>query len=284
MTYLLRKLRERQKLRKIILERLTEPLHLNFAAMVALMSSYKMRVAFDLVVRPQYAYGILRAAELAGELNIQKIACLEFGVASGAGLMNMAHLARRTERATGVSIHVHGFDTGKGMPDPVDHRDHPELYGPGDYPMDIAALRAKLPANTTLSIGPLSQTIHSFMAELDCPIGFVALDVDYYSSSVEALQIFDDVATRYLPATLMYVDDIALWSHHPWAGELLAIREFNEAHSERKIAKQDFLRCERIFKNASWIDHFFSIHVLDHPVRQKAATERSRYVISNPYL
>jgi hypothetical protein len=77
MTYLLRKLREREKLRKILCERLTEPLHLNFAAMIALLSSYKARVAFDLVTRPQYAYGVLRAAELAVELQNKKIACVD---------------------------------------------------------------------------------------------------------------------------------------------------------------------------------------------------------------
>jgi hypothetical protein len=43
--------------------------------------------------------------------------------------MNMAHVARLIERSTGVSIRVHGFDTGKGMPDLLDHRDRPELMG-----------------------------------------------------------------------------------------------------------------------------------------------------------
>jgi hypothetical protein len=236
MRYLFRKLREHGKLRKIVLERLTEPVHLNAAWAIALFCSYKTRVAFDLVLRPQYAYGILRAAEFAIEFGIPKIACIEFGVAAGAGLMNMAYLARATERATGVAIHVHGFDSGQGMPEPVDHRDHPELYAPGDYPMDVAALRASLPANATLNLGPLSQTIPRFLTELDCPIGFVALDVDYYSSSLDALRIFEDAPTRYLPATLMYADDINLWPHHAWGGELLAINEFNAAHDNRKIA------------------------------------------------
>jgi hypothetical protein len=106
--------------------------------------------------------------------------------------------------------------------------------------MDIATLRANLPNNATLSLGPLSQNIHSFMAHLERPIGCVALDGDCYSASVEALQIFDGVATCYLPATLMYVDDLSLWSHHPWAGELLAIGEFNETHTTRKIAQAGF--------------------------------------------
>ena len=30
----------------------------------------------------------------------------------------------------------YGLDTGEGMPPPRDHRDHPELYGQGWYPMD----------------------------------------------------------------------------------------------------------------------------------------------------
>jgi hypothetical protein len=189
MRYLLSKLGEPSRAKKIGLERLTEPLHLNLAALpIAVFGSFRAKVAFDLVLRPQYAFGVLRAADLAREHGVPEIVCVELGVASGAGLLNLVDIAARAERATGVRIRVSGFDTGRGMPPPVDYRDHPELYAPGDYPMDEATLRAHLPERANLVIGSLAETIPRFLAQLDAPIGFVALDVDYYSSATEALR------------------------------------------------------------------------------------------------
>jgi hypothetical protein len=285
MSYVLNKLRDPTKVRKIALERLTEPIHLNLASLVvAGLGSYRHKVLFDLVLRPQYAYGVLQAADLAAYWKTPEIACVELGVASGAGLMNMAQLAYRTEQSTGIRIQVHGFDSGVGMPAPKDHRDHPELYGAGDYPMDQAALVRQLPPNAHLHVGQLNETIPAFLQALRCPIGFAALDVDYYSSSKEALTVFDGRPQHYLPQTLLYVDDIEHLSHHPGGGELLAIGEFNTEHLHRKISPYVFLRSERVMKNAAWIDHMFVLQVLDHVARAAAATQRSRQEIMNPYL
>ncbi|MBB6252684.1 hypothetical protein [Nitrospirillum iridis] len=284
MGYLLGKILDPERRRKILLERLTEPLHLNIASLaVILFGSFRSKVAFDLVLRPQYAFGLLRAADMAAEQGIPEIACLEFGVASGAGLMNMAHIAARVTAATGVRIQIHGFDSGHGMPAPQDHRDHPELYAEGDFPMDVGALRRGLPANATLHLGALNETIPSYLKAASVPIGFAALDVDYYSSTVEALKVFDGPADLYLPAVVLHVDDIHLWSHHPWGGELLAIAEFNKSRPLRKIAPMAFLRSKRLFKNAAWIDHIFALHVLDHEVRRSTRRRRPR-VIPNHYL
>jgi hypothetical protein len=284
MSYLLNRLRDPSRMRKIALERLTEPLHLNLASIVvALLGSYRHKVLFDLVLRPQYAYGVLQAAELAAYWKTPEIACVELGVASGAGLMNMAKLASRTEKTTGIRMQIHGFDSGMGMPAPKDHRDHPELYGAGDYPMDRAALVQQLPANAHLHLGQLTETIPEFLRTLTCPIGFAVLDVDYYSSSKEALMLFDGGPENYLPQTLLYVDDIEHMSHHPGGGELLAISEFNAERTHRKISPYVFLRAERVMKNAAWIDHMFVLQVLDHTSRTLAA-ERNRYEITNPYL
>jgi hypothetical protein len=281
--YLLSKLRDRDKLRKLVAERLTEPLHLNIASLFAACGPFRVKVAFDLVLRPQYAYGVLRAAELAALHGIRKIYCIEFGVAAGSGLMNMAYMAAKTSKITGVTIEVHGFDTGAGMPPPVDYRDHPELYATGDFPMDFPRLQQQLPENANLHIGQLSETVPRFLSNLDGAIGLVALDVDYYSSSKIALQVFDAQATDYLPACLLYVDDMHHVTHNPWSGEILAINEFNASHNNRKIAPYAFLRSERLFKNAAWIDHFFVMHTLDHPVRVHGIGQSQRR-LDNPYL
>ena len=136
------------KWRKVALERLTEPLHLNAVSLlVALCGSFRAKVGFDLVVRPQYAFSILHAADLARACGQQRITVIEFGVASGDGLLNMCRIAASVMKATGVDIEVVGFDTGRGMPPPVDYRDHPEVFSAGDFQMhDPAALRGCLAA------------------------------------------------------------------------------------------------------------------------------------------
>src|SRR5450631_918628 len=55
-----------KRLGRVLYERFPEPLHLNILSIfVALFGSYKARIAFDLVVRQQYAFSLLKTAELA---------------------------------------------------------------------------------------------------------------------------------------------------------------------------------------------------------------------------
>lgn len=176
--------------KRIFFERLTEPLHLNLLAVaVGMFGSFRQKVSFDLVIRHHVAYGLLKAADLAKSHRITEITAIELGVASGAGLMNMAKIARKVEEATGVKIHLAGFDTGKGMPPARDYRDHPEYYGEGDFPINCERLRSALPQDVELVLGELKDTVPAWMAHTleNRPIGYVVVDVDYYSSTVDAL-------------------------------------------------------------------------------------------------
>ena len=287
-SYALRRALTDGKYRKIFVERLTEPLHLNIlSAGVALFGSYPAKVAFDLVVRQQYAYPILFAAQSAKKLGIQRIVVLEFGVATGAGLLNMCELAARTEAATGVLIDVVGFDTGSGMPPAVDHRDLPEYFQEGDYPMDFEALRRSLPGRCKLIIGDVAETIPTYLAGVtaEAPIGFVSVDVDYYSSAVNTLKVLEGRAEQYLPLLPVYLDDVGMDGANPWNGELLAAAEFNARQPLRKIAPFNLLRSKRIFKNAQWIDRMFTAHIHDHPARTPATAKRAQQAyIPNEYL
>ena len=83
------------------------------------------------------------------------------------------------------------------------------------------------------------------------------IDVDYYSSTVDALKIFDGPPDLYLPITIVYLDDIQLAHHNPFAGELLAVAEFNAQTSLRKICRHDFLENTRIFRNAGIMPRTF---------------------------
>ncbi|HEX2084490.1 MAG TPA: hypothetical protein VHF89_02315 [Solirubrobacteraceae bacterium] len=232
---------------------------------------FRARVAFDLVRRRHHAFSLLRQASYAKTYKLaNRLTVVELGVASGQGLLNLADVARKVTGETGVPIDVVGFDSGVGMPPPVDHRDHPEFYIHGDYPMDRGRLEARLPSNATLVIGDIASTVPEFTARLgpEAPLAFFSLDVDSYTSSKAALAILDGEAGGYLPQVLVYADDVMEFTHNRWAGELLAIRESNDERPLRKLDRSLGLRASRVFKRASWIDQMFMLHVLDHPRRQ----------------
>ena len=288
MGYLLQKLQHKDVWERILRERLTEPLHLNgISLLVWALGSYRAKIAFDLVVRQWNAYGILKAADQAKALGISRVSLVEFGVASGAGLMNMAEIARRVTRMTGVQFSLYGFDTGEGLPPPTDYRDHPDLYQRGECGMDVAALRRALPANAHLVLGDLADTVGPFIDTLPPaePIGYVSVDVDYYSSTVSALRMLDASPEQYLPLTVMFFDDVNNERHTRACGELRAIDEFNRAHRLRQIEQHQFLENSRVFHRADWIKHIYYVHVLDHPHRSTRSREALPKVwIENPYL
>jgi hypothetical protein len=270
------------------LDRLAEPMHLGLAsAVVALVGSYRAKIAFDVVRRRHYAYCTLRAADLAKERGLDAVTIVEFGVAGGDGLLNLCNIGNQVSVLTGVRIEVVGFDSGCGMPAPRDYRDHPDLYQVGDFPMNVENLKHKLPAHGRLILGDLHATVPDFMKELSprAPLGFAAVDVDYYSSAIEAMALFlDDEPRKYLPTTLLYLDDIIDISNSRFTGELLAVENFNASHPMRKIDQHRFLRSERIFKNARWIDQIYTLHILDHPLMHQVAPTRAPKVYSDTLI
>jgi hypothetical protein len=281
-----RSLNERDKFRKIFVERLTEPLHLNILSFfVLLFGKFQTKVAFDLVVRQQLAFSMLHAAQQAAMQGISAISVAEFGVASGAGLLNMCAIATEVMRTTGVRIEIYGFDAGTGMPPPIDHRDHPEHWQEGDFPMNVDRLHEALPSFAHLIIGDVENTIPGFLAMLSpkAPLAFVSLDLDYYSSTKKALEVFKGPADHYASTVVVYLDDIVEESANPWCGELLAVREFNEEDLPRKISPFPALRAKRIFKNPLWIEQIYLLHILDHDDRQ-ARIRRGTNFLHNEYL
>jgi hypothetical protein len=280
----LRKLLEPRIWGRIVSERFSEPLHLNFLSLlVAVAGSFPAKVYFDLVARQHNAFCLLQAAHFAKRNGYSAFTAIEFGVANGAGLLNMAAIAARVTRATGIKINLVGFDTGRGMPPPIDFRDHPDCYNAGDFPMqDHDRLRGKLPPGAQLIIGQLEETVAPFVSALrsDAPIGYVVVDVDYYSSTKQCLEVFTGPADLYLPEILLYLDDVTYPQHNPWQGEYLAIREFNDGNELRKACPYNLLRAQRLFKNARWIDQVYLMHVLDH-VRKRVPADRPPVVLGH---
>lgn len=285
--YALRRLFRPGQLRKVLVERGTEPVHLNLlSAIVAVGGTYRAKVDFDLVVRQQYAFPILYAADAAKQYGYKAVTLVEFGVAGGAGLLNMCRIAERTRAATGIEFRVVGFDTGIGMPAPIDYRDLPESFQAGDFPMDVERLKRALPDFAELVIGDIGDTVPEFLRSpsVETPIGFVAVDVDYYSSAKKALRVLQGPAQCYIPIVPVYLDDIGVDGSNPWTGELLAVGEFNRENDLRKIAPFTLLRSRRIFKNTQWIDRMFAAHIHDHALRSQTRRKQSQTILPNEYI
>ena len=88
MSYLFKRLSKKRIWKIIFKERLTEPLHLNFfSVFVFLFGSFRKKVTYDLVLRPQHAFGILQAADKAKSIGKSEMTIIEFGVANGGGLI-----------------------------------------------------------------------------------------------------------------------------------------------------------------------------------------------------
>lgn len=280
------RLRTPGALERVFRERVSEPLHLNIlAAVVALFGDHRAKVYWDLKYRQYTAFCLLDAADRAARLGVKCVSVIEFGVASGAGLLNICEHATATTRLTGVKFEIYGFDTGRGLPPPRSYRDHPELYQSGDYPMNVSALQARLPTNARLVLGDIGETVPAFLSEgKHAPLAYVALDVDYYWSSVEALKVLCGPAEQYMPLVLLYLDDCHDPYHNPSCGELLACEEINHTELFRKIHPYTALREKRLFKNASWISKVWAVHVLDHKIRTEGVSRNEMKALSNPYL
>ena len=260
-----------QLLNKIFVEYLTAPMHVVLtASLVKLLGSFRLKVLFDQVRRREHAFGLLAAADIAERYNVDRITVIEFGVASGGGLVNLFDIARKVSKATGVGFDICGFDTGAGLPPPVDYRDHPERFSAGEFPLlDRDALYKQVDESVRLIIGDVAETVPEFIGSLstDAPLGFFTVDVDYYSSAVGCLKILEGSPEKYLPHFWCYFDDVSGPSANRWCGELLAIDEFNADHSSRKIHRDEFLQSRRVFKNSDWISMMRSVHILDHGAR-----------------
>jgi len=257
---------------------LNAPLHiLILSGFAGLFGNLRTRIAFDLFERRPYAFGILTAADEAAKYNIPSICAVEFGVASGSGLLSMCRIAKAVSATTGVMIDVIGFDTGGGMPVATDYRDHPEYYSQGDYaPSSVWGLFKSLPKNAHLIIGDVADTVPDFLNDYEGVIGFVSVDVDYYTSTKSCLALLADRANKYLPCVPVFFDDVLEDWHNPWCGEQLVVEEFNVSHPMRKIAPYTALTNKRIMKNASWIRQMYALHVLDHKLRSVTANAPDR--------
>jgi hypothetical protein len=228
--------------------------------------SAKHKIHWGLVPRPHYAYCMYQAARLAKLLGIPRISVLEFGVAGGNGLVVIEQNARWIQRELGVELEIYGFDTGEGLPEPVDYRDLPYGWKAGFFKMDRAALERRLQFSR-LVIGQVRDTGRTFFEQYNpAPIGCVFHDLDFYSSTRDALTILETRSERLLPRIFHYFDDIIgtdLMLQNEFVGQRRAIQEFNEFHADRKIAGCPQFHHRKTRKK--WHHQIFVFHDFLHP-------------------
>lgn len=238
--------------------------------MIRRRGDFREMEAHGLVPRANYAYGILRAADLARFLGKSRATVCEFGVATGNGLLNMVELAELVRARTGVEIRVVGLDTGEGLPAIDGYKDHPEIWSAGDFTMtNKEDLRQRVMGRAELIFGDIKDTVGDFVASLDgsAPLGFISVDVDIYSGAKSALSSLAGKAELYAPAVSIYCDDVRFFFANRWCGELRAIAEFNDENPLRKIDRDRSLPGHRPSLNEGWYSSMFVCHVLDHEVR-----------------
>ncbi|MGE4480984.1 class I SAM-dependent methyltransferase [Acidocella sp.] len=132
---------------------------------------------------------------------------LEFGVAKGASLRNLAGQTARP---------VHGFDSFGGLPE--DWAGTREKAGAftqrGKLP--------KVPANAVLHPGWFEQSLPPFLAAQKEAVAFIHVDCDIYTSTVT---IFSALEGRINPGTVILFDEY--FNYPGWrAHEYKAFREF----------------------------------------------------------
>jgi hypothetical protein len=241
--------------------------------------SVRARELWGLSPRPGYLLGLLNGADLARYQGVPEICALEFGVAGGQGLIALQSEAEAVEKETGVRIKVYGFDRGTGLPELTnDYRDHPDYWKPGDFPMDEHLLRAKLQPRTQLILGDVEATTQQFVERIqDCPIGFVSFDLDLYSSTIHAFTVLTHPKKQILRQVPLYFDDVVeSFVSHRFAGELLAIDEFNERNETVKIDRWRGVECGRPFPGEAYLDKMYVAYDLDAISAAKLEREARR--------
>jgi hypothetical protein len=230
--------------------------------------------------RPNYVWGVHQGAHLAKSIGIGRISVIEFGVAGGNGLVALDHIAQKVEDLLGVGIDVYGFDTGVGLPKPTDYRDLPNIWVEGAFSMDVERLKSRL-ARAELVLGPVEKTVPPFVAASPAPVAFIAFDLDYHSSTMQAFKLLKADQALLLPRIYSYFDDIMGHTYSDFTGERLAIREFNSDHIKRKISPIYGLKyfLPKPYDQEAWSEMFYIAHIFDHPLysRYDGLVKPARY-------
>ena len=103
---------------------------------------------------------------------------------------------------------------------PLDYRDLPNLYRATAYQMDVDKLKARL-KRARLILGLVEETVPRFLLSNPAPIGFMSIDVDYYTSTAEVLKALECDQGLLMPRIHCYFDDMMGFTFSEYTGERL---------------------------------------------------------------
>jgi len=158
---------------------------------------------------------------------------------------------------------------GEGLCKPESFRDLPYMWDEGFYRCDFGKLKS-LGLDEYIVFGDVADVLPTLLSDisldLHARIGFMAFDMDYYSSTKKALDIIGAVDhSRFLPRTPVYFDDTLMTCQD--TGELRAVYEFNQISDFFKIYPNEL---EPEFLSLKWHNWLYlakkimTLHFFDH--------------------
>ena len=232
--------------------------------------SIDFRINESLVGRPHYGYCMLHAVKLAKKLGINGISVIEFGCFGGNGLRSLELFAAKLSKKYKIRIQIYGFDTGTGLPDAKDYRDLMYVWKKNDFAMQKDSYVKDL-NNSKIVYGDVKKTIKTFIKDFKpFPIGAIYHDMDYFSSTWDSFQLFNESSKNFLPRVFNYFDDITgneLELFNDFTGERLAINQFNKKYKNKKFSISYNLTCRSYPQ--SWFFKIRILHIFNHPLYNK---------------
>jgi hypothetical protein len=212
--------------------------------------------------RPHYETIILESAIEAKKIGYKKISILELGVAGGNGLIALEKYKKKVEKFTNIKINIFGFDTGEGLPKTQNKFDLPYYWSEGDFKIDKEKIEKKI--KSKIYYGDIKDTFEKFIESKPEIISAIFLDMDYYTSTKNFLDLISRYKDSFAPRVYFYFDDIFSTNHHinEHNGELLAIKEFNEKNLNIKIGKS--INSSSDFKFPIAKEKLFIMNNFDH--------------------
>ena len=183
--------------------------------------------------RPWYRHLLYRAFIESKKLNYTKCTIIEFGVGKGDGIRVLEKISSNIKKKFNFEINIIGFDS-LGLKNLTDYKDVKFKWKEGLYSSDEKNLKNF--KNAKIIIGDVKDTLSSLNKSLqfDSPISGLIFDLNLYTSTVSALEIFNINDKYLLPRIDCYFDDS---NTIEYIGERLAIKEFNNKNINKKISQ-----------------------------------------------
>jgi len=191
-------------------------------------------IKYGIIPRPHYALGLVMAAHQAKELGYDKISVIEFGCWECDGLIDLENYIEDIKKFINIDFNVYGFDLGDGHPknNHEDPRNRSYELSVGDYPFTKKKNLKKL-KYTKLILGDVKDTVPNFLETnnfLSAPLGFIAFDLGYYTSTKNALEVLKNESKYYIPRPILYCDNNYFVLSNE--GDKLAFDEFNNENKK----------------------------------------------------